>query len=598
MRVAVSSIFSRRKTGRSPTPHATGNDSHSEDLSPRSELASDAEGRTPPPSLPAARSSRFHQGGNRAAPSQSVEPRKRAPRSLRIKRTQLQPDTEPDRRTLAISSGVVCVVDPLTNYRLVSRRSYIRSIQDACSAALDVAASAPSLSQSPALSPPPSLTSSSQPSWSTFSPSSSSVAFLLDSRSSADLSLSPRSSQPAVPASLARVFAPAAAASRSDLHSHPSTHPSSHSSCDPSIDPSVSSSDAPQPAPNFTAVPQSPASTAIRRAFLARSDRLVRIPIDSESSDDSAQPHASSQPVLSYQPLAASQPPPASESPTASEPMPAPQTPDVVAATDASAASPAGSSREEALLKRLKILECQLKYRELQLGAKAEEDVGVLQRTLPPSSCAGTMHQHRRDVFLPIVAWLANLALLSYLSPLAVHDVLYGLWPSHGLPQPGGLEFFGNPATDTWAFGYCHPAHKEAAIVFRGTVSDENWSTNLDFKLCPLTPMLGEDPKHYPQGYADILVHQGFNRAFLSVWPLVLQFINECRTTMGNDTHFALCGHSLGGALASLCYLYLIAFFPDISIDQGMFVKKKKISKNSKNIQKNIKKISKKILIN
>ena len=226
-------------------------------------------------------------------------------------------------------------------------------------------------------------------------------------------------------------------------------------------------------------------------------------------------------------------------------------------------------------LDKIALLEAQLRFRELQLiraGLKTEEDLTIFKETPPPNSCLGTMHEHTRDLFLPIVAWLSSLALLAYFSPAAVNEVVFELWPQHGLSDPSHLEFFHNQETDTWGFGYCYPEAKEAVISFRGTISDENWSTNLDIKLSPLSPILGEDPVHYPSGYSDLLVHQGFNRAFLSIWPSVYKFIQTCRSSMGPDTRFAICGHSLGGALASLCFLYLTAFFPEISVDQGMLL--------------------------
>ncbi|MDP2438972.1 MAG: lipase family protein [archaeon] len=237
-----------------------------------------------------------------------------------------------------------------------------------------------------------------------------------------------------------------------------------------------------------------------------------------------------------------------SESPRLAEPLP-------------------GNPLLEAANERIRLLEAQLRFKDLQLSrfpVKAETDLGFFTEK-PPATCIGEMHKHPRDLYLPVVSWMAYLAAMAYLSPVSVRQVLYDHWPQSGLPQPSSLQFFSNLDTDTWAFGYCYPSSKEVVIAFRGTVSDENWSTNLDIKQCPISPIR----QHYPPEYSSLLIHQGFNRAFLSIWPEVLSFIQRNRSTLGPNTRFAICGHSLGGALASLCFLYLTAFFPDIQIDQG-----------------------------
>ena len=266
--------------------------------------------------------------------------------------------------------------------------------------------------------------------------------------------------------------------------------------------------------------------------LISRQSFRNQLPSSSESGSDPllSLPASSSFPTpISH--LAKSRPVP--ERLTAREAMSdsSSQDDDLQTATGASI-TPRGSTLTKALGK-IALLEAQLRFRELQLiraGLKTEEDLTIFKETPPPSSCLGTMHEHPRDLFLPIVAWLSSLALLAYFSPAAVNEVVFELWPQHGLSDPSNLEFFHNQETDTWGFGCCYPEAKEAVISFRGTISDENWSTNLDIKLSPLNPILGDDPVHYPAGYSDLLVHQGFNRALLSIWPSVYKFIQTCRS--------------------------------------------------------------------
>lgn len=82
----------------------------------------------------------------------------------------------------------------------------------------------------------------------------------------------------------------------------------------------------------------------------------------------------------------------------------------------------------------------------------------------------------------------------------------------------------------------------EVIIAFRGTKVAENWWTNLD----ALINFGG--------------THAGFHNAFKSIRPEVFAHLNKYAEKQGiflKDLNFTVTGHSLGGALATLCSFYL-----------------------------------------
>ena len=225
-------------------------------------------------------------------------------------------------------------------------------------------------------------------------------------------------------------------------------------------------------------------------------------------------------------------------------------------------------------LKQLKeqheLLKLQLVFREHQLiraSPKAElvKDVELFSEFFPPPTFVGKSDHNSRALYLPCVSWLSFLAVLAYHSPMETSRIVSIEWPKKGLPAPAKLRFFFCAENDTWAFGYHYPESHEAVLSFRGTISDENWKTNLNIKTAPLQQENGA--WRYPDyKLSHLSVHSGFNRAFLSIWEEVKQFI----ISLPRGTRFSITGHSLGGALATLCYLYLTAFYPSVLVDQGL----------------------------
>ena len=105
-----------------------------------------------------------------------------------------------------------------------------------------------------------------------------------------------------------------------------------------------------------------------------------------------------------------------------------------------------------------------------------------------------------------------------------------------GLAGFSELQHF-DSATGTQAFAAYDPANRLALVAFRGTEPDSAFDIGIDASLAPL-PWDGAG-----------LVHAGFAAAFDSVRAPIEQWLG---TAGAGRTALLLCGHSLGGALATL----------------------------------------------
>jgi hypothetical protein len=164
------------------------------------------------------------------------------------------------------------------------------------------------------------------------------------------------------------------------------------------------------------------------------------------------------------------------------------------------------------------------------------------QDLLRPGDATNYFDADPRPKFVPDAAnyhagnawWLAELCRLVYRQD--IEEVSVPLEPrrtaileSVGLRQ---IAFFDDDGTGTQGFLVESASPRYAALVFRGTEQDPR-----DL-LCDLEigPSLGSGPR----------VHNGFERAFKSVWPDILPVLSRSQRPL----FFA--GHSLGAALALL----------------------------------------------
>jgi triacylglycerol lipase len=146
--------------------------------------------------------------------------------------------------------------------------------------------------------------------------------------------------------------------------------------------------------------------------------------------------------------------------------------------------------------------------------------------------------------------WLVSAACLAYGPEETVKHVATELW------KMTSVEFFDDPATDTQGFGMANDDF--IVIAFRGTESKEDWKTNMKYAKVILSDL---------ERYAKVDVHKGFNTACLSVLPQVEIFIAANGKADNADKPLYVCGHSLGGALATLCYAHLTLRDSPVSVN-------------------------------
>lgn len=92
-------------------------------------------------------------------------------------------------------------------------------------------------------------------------------------------------------------------------------------------------------------------------------------------------------------------------------------------------------------------------------------------------------------------------------------------------------------------------------VIFRGSGQDADWDTNI-----ALQQTQGYPYDDNPQ--TNVQIHEGFSTAYFSVRDAIHQYCSN----LGEKTTLIVTGHSLGGALATLCALDLqFKFFSSAS---------------------------------
>lgn len=136
---------------------------------------------------------------------------------------------------------------------------------------------------------------------------------------------------------------------------------------------------------------------------------------------------------------------------------------------------------------------------------------------------------------------LVYCAQLAYETPDTVKSIASNVWKMER------VQFLNDSETDTQ--GFCMHDERKLVVSFRGTESKKDWTTNIKFPLVR--------PTIYPARFNEVKAHLGFNRSMEAVWPQVQQFVDQAYE---RHPHLKLyvTGHSLGGALALLCYSYFV----------------------------------------
>ena len=143
--------------------------------------------------------------------------------------------------------------------------------------------------------------------------------------------------------------------------------------------------------------------------------------------------------------------------------------------------------------------------------------------------------------------WFSHLAHLAYGNRETIQSIV-----QHVFKWPEPL-CFDDAATDSHAYALANDHF--AVVAFRGTASSTNWSTNLDSGREPLFDAHGSYPPHWQQWRRKVLVHSGFKQACLTLWPRIEAHLLDLRAQRGPHFPVYITGHSLGGALATVCFL-------------------------------------------
>ncbi|EGG20270.1 Triacylglycerol lipase-like protein triacylglycerol lipase [Cavenderia fasciculata] len=126
------------------------------------------------------------------------------------------------------------------------------------------------------------------------------------------------------------------------------------------------------------------------------------------------------------------------------------------------------------------------------------------------------------------------------------------------LPQVTVGQVIYSNSTDTQAYVATY-SNEYVYVAFRGSMDIESWITNLQFLQ-----------ETYP-GVPDALVHSGFYNAYKSVQQQVQVALQNAVKACPTCKQLYVIGHSLGGALASLCMADVVQWFPSMYTESYTF---------------------------
>lgn len=128
-------------------------------------------------------------------------------------------------------------------------------------------------------------------------------------------------------------------------------------------------------------------------------------------------------------------------------------------------------------------------------------------------------------------------------------------YPIYSLPWMLGSnlkfgEYFTNDDTETAGFIATNEKLREIYVVFRGSVAFKNWLYNL------YVPLEAVPWKFHAQGLKNPALHEGFLISYQSIERELLRSLVKIQNRNPSFS-IKVIGHSLGGALATICALRL-----------------------------------------
>lgn len=133
----------------------------------------------------------------------------------------------------------------------------------------------------------------------------------------------------------------------------------------------------------------------------------------------------------------------------------------------------------------------------------------------------------------------------------AIYDALDQLQFDGFASRPHPIQ---NASTDTQGAIASEPTHNEIYIVFRGSAQERDWGTNFQFNQQVIQPeILAKQNQNYPYeapSKSGAKMHSGFTAAYQSVRSDIHGYLSG---RLSDDATVIVTGHSLGGAIATLC---------------------------------------------
>jgi len=134
-------------------------------------------------------------------------------------------------------------------------------------------------------------------------------------------------------------------------------------------------------------------------------------------------------------------------------------------------------------------------------------------------------------------------------------------------------EFIDRETTDTQVAIAFDEFERLLYIAFRGSEKRRDWYTNLEFDAdrpefiaeVVRGEIISNQEKSYPyedKSASGVEMHSGFARAYLSVRDRLFELLNE-----RSPAQLILTGHSLGGALATLCASDVRHHFSELNLE-------------------------------
>jgi hypothetical protein len=182
--------------------------------------------------------------------------------------------------------------------------------------------------------------------------------------------------------------------------------------------------------------------------------------------------------------------------------------------------------------------------------------------------------KHRRILYIafsclvmPVLASLPHLVRQPRIESDVLLKALEFSGQAYGLPKDGATPLVGpqwmvhDPDTDTIAGitkALNADAHTDIYIYFAGTQTRKDWENNIDIR---------EDtvPVEWDCGSSEPLrTHKGYTKAFKSVQDKLLVALKEELATSHPDSRIIFCGHSLGGAMATLAATFVACKLPSM----------------------------------